>query len=249
MEIAGLSLHIILALICAVHAVRTGQPLYWLLILFFFPLFGSLVYLVAVILPRSGLQRGARRAMTVAVRAIDPGGALREARALYAEQPTAQHQMRLAAALLDDGQADEAARLYEDCLRGPFASDLEIGFGAARACLACGRHDEALAQIESLRQRNPMFRAEEVALLYAVALGGAGRATAARAEFESVTSRYGTFAAWVEYEIWARAQGDQATVARVQAEIDRMTRGWGATTRELNAESLKRLAAARHGSG
>ncbi|MDE2160832.1 MAG: hypothetical protein KGJ30_18110, partial [Burkholderiales bacterium] len=77
----------------------------------------------------------------------------------------------------------------------------------------------------------------------------AGRAAAARAGFEAVTSRYGTFAAWVEYEIWARAQGDAATALRVRAEIDRMTRGWGATTRELNAESLRRLAAARDGRG
>lgn len=43
MPFAGLGLHVILALICAVHAIRTRQNMYWLFILFGFPLLGSLV--------------------------------------------------------------------------------------------------------------------------------------------------------------------------------------------------------------
>ena len=43
MPIVGLGLHILFALICAVHAIRTGQQLFWLIILFSFPLLGSLI--------------------------------------------------------------------------------------------------------------------------------------------------------------------------------------------------------------
>ena len=34
-------LHILAALACGIHAVRNGQPIYWLLILFMFPFLGS----------------------------------------------------------------------------------------------------------------------------------------------------------------------------------------------------------------
>jgi hypothetical protein len=47
MPIAGLGLHVVIALICAIHAVRSGQPLYWLFVLFAFALLGSAVYFFA----------------------------------------------------------------------------------------------------------------------------------------------------------------------------------------------------------
>ena len=52
MPFLGLGLHILVALFFAVHAVRTGRQMYWLLILFSFPLLGSLVYFAAVFLPQ-----------------------------------------------------------------------------------------------------------------------------------------------------------------------------------------------------
>ena len=59
MPYAGLGLHLIVAVICAIHAVRTGQPMYWLIILFMFPLLGSIVYIFAIYLPSSRLERNA----------------------------------------------------------------------------------------------------------------------------------------------------------------------------------------------
>ncbi len=100
MPMAGLGLHVVLALICAVHAVRSGQPLYWLFVLFAFPLLGSAVYFFAVYLPNSRLDRGAMKAVSAAAKALDPQREVRETRAEFEEAPTAQNQMRLAAALL-----------------------------------------------------------------------------------------------------------------------------------------------------
>ena len=53
MEIFGIGIHILVAIFFAVHAVRNGQPIYWLLILFMFPLIGSVVYFIAIYLPSS----------------------------------------------------------------------------------------------------------------------------------------------------------------------------------------------------
>ena len=43
MPIFGLGLHILIAIFFAIHAIRTGREMYWLLILFMFPLLGSIV--------------------------------------------------------------------------------------------------------------------------------------------------------------------------------------------------------------
>lgn len=62
MPFAGLGLHILLALFCAVQVVRNGRQLYWLIILFLFPLLGSGVYFFVIHLPNARLERGVMRA-------------------------------------------------------------------------------------------------------------------------------------------------------------------------------------------
>src|ERR1700736_6881569 len=78
MPVLGLGLHILVALFFAVHAVRSGQQMYWLMILFSFPLFGSIVYFLVIYLPNSRLEYGARKAVAAAARSLDPTRELRE---------------------------------------------------------------------------------------------------------------------------------------------------------------------------
>ena len=51
MTIFGIGIHILIAVFFAIHVVRNVQQLYWLLILFMFPLLGSGEY-VRQVLPR-----------------------------------------------------------------------------------------------------------------------------------------------------------------------------------------------------
>ncbi len=241
MPFAGLGLHLLVALFFAVHAVRSGQQMYWLIILFSFPLLGSVVYFFAIYLPNSRLERGARQVVRQAAKALDPTRELRAARAAIEDAPTAQNQMRLAAALLEAGVAEEAASTYEACLKGPFASDPDIRFGAARACLAAGRAAAAVQHLQAIRAERPDYRAEQLALLLARALAAAGRGDEARAEFESALARHGSFEARAEYAIWAAENRDLALATRLHGEIEQATRRWNRHTRALNAETMRRL--------
>ncbi len=245
MPFVGIGLHVLVALFFAVHVVRTGQPIYWLFILFSFPLLGSIVYFLVIYLPNSRLDRGARRAVAVAARSLDPGRELREARAAFEFTPTAQNQMRLAAALLQSGAAQEAAANYEACLTGPFRNDLEIRYGAARAHFDSGAFARAIDCLQQIQAADPAFRAEAVHLLLARSLAAAGRHDAARAEFTAAQRRFGSFDARAEFAIWAYGQGDPATAAHLQGEIDLIVSRWSRHNRDLNAPLLRRLQAAR----
>lgn len=237
-------LHILIALLCAVHVVRSGQQLYWLFILFAFPLLGSLVYFFAVYLPNSRLDHGARKAVSAAARAMDPGRDVREARAAFDVSPSAQNQMRLAEALLNAGEPAEAAQLYEGALKGPFANDPDLRFGAARAYVECQRFAAALPHLQALRAERPSFRPDQVLLLLARCYAGTSRSAEARESFEEAVSRYGSFEAHAEYSIWALATGDAATAARLQTEIDRQVKQWNPVSRQLNEPVMRRLKAA-----
>ncbi len=249
MPIVGFGLYFALAIFCAVHVVRTGQPMYWLMILFAFPIVGSLVYFVAVYLPNSRLRRNALKAVSAAANALDPQREVRAARVAFEETPTAQNHMRLAAALLEVGEAPAAAQAYEACLAGPFARDPAIRFGAARACVECRRYDDALRHLEPLRREQPDFRPEPVALLIARALAGTARTAEARAEFAEAEARFGTYEAKAEYAIWAYAIGDRVTAQRLHAELEKIATRWNPLARELNGPAQRRLQAARELAG
>ncbi len=244
MPFFGLGLHVLVALFFAVHAIRSGQQIYWLIILFSFPLLGSIVYGLVVYLPNSRFEHGAKRAVVAAARSLDPTRELREARAAFEYTPTAQNQMRLALALLEAGAADEAATNYEACLKGPFASDHEIRFCAARAFVESGQPARAIAHLDEIRASDANFRAEQVSLLLARALAGAGRHQEANAEFEAAVHRFGSFEARAEYAIWAIASGNHATATRLHGEIEQIMKRWNKHTRALNQHVVRRLSAA-----
>lgn len=244
MHIFGIGLHVLVAIFFAVHVIRSGQQLYWLFILFMFPLLGSVVYCIAVYLPSSRIEHGARKVAAVAVRTLDPGRELREAQQAYEFTPTAQNQMRLASAQLEAGKPAEAAATYEECLQGPFSGDLEIRFGAARAAYASGQAEQAVRHLQAIRAANAGFRAEQVSLLLAQALAGAGRQDEARAEFDHALAHHNGFTTQAEYAIWAASVGDVARARALEEELRRTIARWTRQTRELNAPLIKRLNAA-----
>lgn len=244
MPFVGLGLHLFVALYFAIHAVRSGQNMYWLLILFSFPLLGSIVYFFAIYLPNSRLQYGARKAVTSAARALDPTRELREARAAFDYTPTAQNRMRFAAALLEAGQTEEAATQYEACLIGPFEGDLDIRLGAARSNFECKKYPQVIEHLDFMRKRDPEFRAEQVSLLRAQSLSESGRGAEAKAEFESALARFGSFDTKAEYLIWALAANDPEAAERLKDEIQHTTKHWNRHTKELNRSTLRRLDAA-----
>jgi hypothetical protein len=241
MPILGLGLHLIVAVFFAVHAVRTGRQLYWLLILFAFPLLGSFVYFAAVFLPHSRLERQARMAGHALQKKLDPGREVREARQAFDLAPTAHNQMRLASALLENGQGAEAVAQFEACLQGPFANDAEVILGAARAKAAHGQPDAAIGLLAPLQAKQPGFRPKETGLVLGRAYAATGRQAEAGAQFATLAERFGSIEARVELALWALANHDEAVAQRELKEIGHARRHMNKHTLELHRELFRRL--------
>lgn len=244
MPFVGLGLHFIVALFFAAHVVRAGRELYWLIILFSFPLLGSLVYFLLVYLPHSKLDRGLRKVATAAVKSLDPGRELREAQQAFELTPTAQNQQRLANAYLEAGDTGQAVHHFDLCLRGPFANDGAIRLGAARARLKNAQPEVAITLLESIQKQSPTFQPEAVTLLLAQALGAAGRDDAARREFSDAVTRFGSVDSRAEFAIWAAGIGDAETAKEQRAELEKTRRHWQSHTRDLHQALFRRVDAA-----
>lgn len=241
MPIVGLGLHFAIALFFAVHAVRTGREMYWLLILFSFPLLGSIVYFFAVWLPQSRLERGLGNAARGAMRLIDPERELREAQAAFELSPSAQNQWRLAQALLTRGEGRAANRHFDALLQGPLGHQPELRLSAAQARLDSGEAAGALSLVQSLRAEEPDFRPEEACLLLARTLLATGRTHEARIEFAQAAERFGTVASRAAYAMFAAASGDRATAQALREQLERDSRHWNRHARDINAPLLRQI--------
>jgi hypothetical protein len=145
----GLSLVFSVAL--CVHAVRTGQSMYWLMIILLLQPLGGLVYLIAIVLPGVAGGPAARRLGQGARAALDPTREYREARAACDDTPTVHNLMRLAKAAAAQGRHKEAEQLYGRAATGIHADDPALLLGRAQSLLELGRHAEALALLETVR--------------------------------------------------------------------------------------------------
>lgn len=244
MAFAGVGLHVIIALFFAVHAVRTGQNNYWLFILLAFPFLGSVVYAIAIYLPNSRLERGARQLVRQAAKSLDPTRELRDAQAAFDYSATAQNEIRLAQALLEASQPRQALQHFEASMKGPFANDLEIRWGAARAALDAEQPQTALQHLKVIAQTDINYRADEVGLLIAKAYAAQGDNAMARQSFEFLRERSGSFEVLGEYAIWCTESGDWGTARRLQGELEKAQTHWSSHQRTLNRELLQRIQSA-----
>ena len=81
------------------------------------------------------MERGVRKVASVAANVVadvvanvvagvfNPGCELREAKQAFDLAPTAQNQLRVANAYLEDGNVAEAAKQFDLCMQEPFATD------------------------------------------------------------------------------------------------------------------------------
>ena len=243
----GIGLHVIIAICFAVHAVRTGQGLYWLFILFVFPMLGSVVYLFAVYLPSLRQSRGARVATQAITQFVDPNRALREARAEFDRSPTVQHRMRLGEALLEAGNASEALEHFQAAANGPFANDPVLLLGLARAQFAMGNPTAADATLASLFAANPQARNQGGPALLNARTLAALAAPGARAAFEQALTCATDVAPRCLFADWLAAQADAADRQRADdlyTEIVQDAKHWPRHAREHNREWLQRAQAA-----
>jgi hypothetical protein len=249
MPIFGLGLHILIAIYFAIHAVRRGQNLFWLIVLFSFPLLGSIVYFFVVYLPELRGSRTAMVAKRVVAQALDPGRELREASLAYEHTPTVNNQLRLAAALLQTGDALTALMHYRAAAQGPFAGDSLVVRGLARCQLVVGQPQEAVASLEKLFADDAKTRRHpEAALLYARAQAAANAtAELVRAAFAVALEVATDAEPKCRYADWLMMQaGDNAQqqARGFYQQIIKDSALWHSHAKIHNAEWLRRARAA-----
>lgn len=241
MPILGLGLHVIVAILCAVHVLRTNQERGWLFVLFFFPLVGSIIYALAVFLPEMSRSRRGRRVVRGLRDTLNPGRELRDAQAEFEHSATIANRIRVADALHGAARHADAIAAYREALRGVHSDDPHIQVKLARALLD---NDEAAAArdlLEKLIAQQPDFKSPEGHLIYARAMAACGDRARAREEFDALIGYFAGIEARVRYIEVLEGWHEQAAATALVEESLRHIKHMPAGSRRLNHEWIREL--------
>ncbi|MEO8926762.1 MAG: tetratricopeptide repeat protein [Caulobacteraceae bacterium] len=219
LPVFGLSLLFSIAL--CVHVVRTGQAMYWLMIILILQPLGGLVYLVAIVMPSLAGGPTARRLGQGVGAALDPTREYREAKAACQETPTVYNQMRLARAATALGHFDEAEQLYGHAAQGVHAEDPTLLMGRAVALIELGRFEEALALLDVLGQDAGKGRTPAAALALGRAYEGLGRLGEADTAYQWAAGRLPGLEGLGRYAAFLARAGRRDEAAQAVGEMDR----------------------------
>lgn len=157
---------LIFQIIWVVHAARTGRA-GWIWIILFFPLLGSLAYIVSEVRVGRRGSGGARKLAGQIVDVVQPSRRLSALRADVEACPSVENRLALADECARHRLYDEALQHYDSASSGVHNDDPAVLKGRAAVQFEMGKPADARATLERLFASNPRERTPAVRLLFA----------------------------------------------------------------------------------
>jgi len=187
---AFIALTAVIQALFVLHVLRTRRPFWWAVIVTTIPLIGCLAYYFIEVFPRSREFRGAQRISAQMATAFVPHTDLRRRLADLKLCPSVSNKVAAAEELMRCGMYYRAVCLFEEALRGIYATDPQLLMGLARAHVNNPTYEQSREVLERLSRIDARYRPEEVRLLNARALEGLGRFDEALQEYRQLSEVY-----------------------------------------------------------
>jgi hypothetical protein len=212
------------SLLCGIHAVRTGQQMYWLWILVIGGPLGAAIYVFAVLVPEWMGGRTARGVGRAAQQALDPDRDYRHAMRALEDTPTVGNRMKVAQAAAALGRWSDAEAQWALCGDGHWGDDPVILLGHADSLLELARYSEAVQKLEKLKSLGREGETPRVALAFARAYEGLGRNAEADDAYRFAADRVPGLEAGGRYVAFMAKIGRRSDAEIGLAELDRRLR-------------------------
>lgn len=189
MPLIGLAA-VLLDITCLAHAHKTGRPQHWMWIILMVPFVGALAYILLEMLPDLARTRRGQQVQSNIADVIAPDREWNRRREAVLLTGTVDAKRALAEECERKGMWADAVALYQSCAQGPFADDVVLLLGLARAQLGADAQADALQTLDRLQAANPGIQSQEGHLLYARALDEAGRPQEAAREYANLVGYF-----------------------------------------------------------
>ncbi len=184
------SLPLIFNIVCTIHVLKTGRPIYWIFLIWILGGIGAIIYFFVEMLPDLQRNRTVSQVGSGLATVVNPGRHVRRLEEELEISDTVKNRQLLAKAYLESRRFDEAIDMFQSCLKGIYKDDPPVLLAMAEAHFLNLAPDDALATLERLAAADGNFRPVERRLLLARVLEAIGRKEDALVEYESLANQY-----------------------------------------------------------
>lgn len=215
------ALIVALQIFCGIDCVRRGKTCNWLWLILVFPLIGSIIYIVAEMLPaRQGGGYARRYNPMQPVRQRQPSA--KDLRRLQDEvqfSNTVKNRENLADAYVAHKQYAEAMALYRECLSGQLENDAALLFKLSEAAYGQADYEAAIEALNRIRASSPDYRPARVRLLLARSHEAAGQLDQAESTYDQALRAHGDLEIKCRFAQFLQQQGQSDRAAILLDEI------------------------------
>lgn len=194
-------LELILQVYFAVHAGRTGRY-WWIFIILFFPLVGSIIYFFVEYLPEARTVSQIKRS-----RILNKPANIKSLQRELEITDSPKNRLNLAEAYFHSGQYQESIALLEKSLTGIHSNDLNILEGLCHSHFLNGTYDQAIAYLDKYERTNEGSLKSNLKLMRAKAYEARGDLQKAMAAYKAIVHVCTGEEARCRYAILLKNQG------------------------------------------
>lgn len=232
-------LSLVLQVLFGIHAVKTGRPFVWILVIILFSVFGCLGYVIIELMPEWLASPSGQKFKRAIGKTINPEKNLKVALNACTQVDTLKNRINLAEQYFQLLRYQEARDIYAGCLTGLYAEDPEILLGMAKAEFGLNNPEATIALLDKLKAANPQFKSPEGHLLYARALEGANLIPEAIEEYKALSNYYPSPEPACRLAQIYKAQGEKGLATELFHTVIKRSATAGKHFNEVNKQWLK----------
>lgn len=208
--------YLILALqvFCIYHLFKNKNPFYWIFIILFVPVIGSIIYLVTQVYNK----RDAAVLTDEITSIINPTKKVKDLQAKLEFSDTFQNKVDLADAYFDINDVDKSIKQYEEALEGRFENDFYTQKQLVRAYDRVGKYKKVLTYAENIKNHNEFIKSN-TQFLYGKALAQLDRFDEAEIQLEQINRTYTNYDERLAYAKLLNDNGKQAKAIDILNEL------------------------------
>lgn len=178
-------LTIALQVFCFYHVYKNRNPYYWYFIIFFIPIFGSIVYVITQVYNR----HDAKKITSELTHIINPTKKVKDLEKQLQFADTYQNRVNLADAYLEIKDFEKAITYYLEALEDDFENDLYVTKQIIEAYFKTEDFKGVILNAEKIKT-HPEFKKSRAQFLYGLALERIGDLDEAEANLKAIDIRY-----------------------------------------------------------
>jgi len=186
---------------CVYQVIRRGNPYYWIFLIIFLPVVGSLIYLFTEVVSFRDMSNVQENVGTF----INPAGKIRKLEEQLRFSDTFKNKVLLADAYAASGNPDKAIELYEACLNAAIP-DSHVFTQLMICYFAKGRHADVVKIGNDLKNAVE-FRQSRAKLFYALSLEKIGDTEQAEQQFKTMNGRFSNHESRINYGLFLVRNG------------------------------------------